>query len=137
MRKLNALVILCFGLVLASTARAQNPSGVNNAELNGEYAFTFNGFNGNSSGSLAFAAVGRFTADGAGHLRNGELDTNGVVAGAAVSAQSFTGTYAIGADGRGVMTLDMAGGSTTKFAFAMMANGDARFVEFDASAGSG
>jgi len=42
-------------------------------------------------------AVGRFTADGAGNLSSGELDTNGVGTGA-LTAQSFTGTYTIGAD---------------------------------------
>ncbi|HWZ78841.1 MAG TPA: N,N-dimethylformamidase beta subunit family domain-containing protein, partial [Candidatus Sulfotelmatobacter sp.] len=73
-----------------------------NAELNGDYAFTFNGIAGSGVGSSIFAAVGRFTADGAGNLTNGELDTNTVSGGGA--AQSFTGTYSIGADNRGVMT---------------------------------
>jgi len=103
----------------------------NNGELHGDYAFAFSGI---SSGSSAFAAVGRFTADGAGNLANGELDTNGT--GGGLSAQSFIGTYAIGSDHRGIMTL-IIGGGTTKFAFAMMANGNARFVEFDAGGGSG
>ena len=101
MRKLNALLVVCFALVFASTVQGQN--GVNNAELNGNYAFTFNGLTGNANGSVVFAAVGRFTADGAGNLTNGELETNGVGAGAALVAQSFTGTYSIGADNRGVM----------------------------------
>ena len=38
MKKLNALLIICFALVLASTVRAQT-TGVNNAELKGDYAF--------------------------------------------------------------------------------------------------
>jgi len=49
--------------------------------------------------SSVFVAVGRFTADGAGNLSSGELDTNGVGTGA-LTAQSFTGTYTIGADNR-------------------------------------
>ena len=81
-----------------------------------------------------FGAVGRFTADGAGNLTNGELDTNTVGGGGA--AQSFTGTYSIGADHRGVMNLNISGGSAM-LAFAMMANGNAQFIEFDASGGSG
>jgi len=133
MRKLNALLIVCFAAVLASSVRAQT-SGVNNAELNGNYAFTFTGIRGTGSISSVFAAVGRFTADGAGNLTNGELDTNTVGGGAA--AQSFTGIYSIGADGRGVMTFNIGGGSA-KLAFAMMANGNAQFIEFDASGGSG
>ncbi len=77
MKKLNALLFVCFAAVFASTARAQT-SGVNNAELNGNYTFNFNGFSvgvvGIASGrSVVFDAVGRFTADGAGNLTNGEL----------------------------------------------------------------
>src|SRR6266404_2490874 len=130
MRKLNVLLILCFALVFASIAQGQS----NNAALNGNYAFNFTGVSGNGAVSSVFGAVGRFTADGAGNLTNGELDTNTVGSGAA--AQSFTGTYAIGADNRGVMTLNIGGGSA-KLAFAMMANGNAQFIEFDAAGGSG
>jgi len=107
----------------------------NNAELNGSYAFAFNGIAGSGGGTSVFGAVGRFTADGAGNLTNGELVTNGVGAGA-TSPQAFTGTYVIGADNRGVMTLNIGGGSA-KLAFAMMANGNAQFIEFDAAGGSG
>jgi hypothetical protein len=134
MRKLSTLLILCFALLFASTARAQSNTGVNNAEMNGNYAFTFSGINGNGTTSSAFAAVGRFTADGAGNLTNGELDTNAVGGGGA--AQSFTGTYSIGADNRGVMTLNFSG-SSAKLAFAMLANGNAQFIQFDASGGAG
>src|SRR5882757_6035932 len=131
MRKLNVLLILCFALVFASIAQGQS----NNAELNGNYAFNFTGVSGNGTTSSVFGAVGRFTADGAGNLTNGELVTNGVGAGA-TSPQAFTGTYVIGADNRGVMTLNIGGGSA-KLAFAMMANGNAQFIEFDAGGGSG
>jgi len=77
----------------------------------------------------------RFTADGAGNITNGELDTNGVGIGTFV-AQAFTGTYSIGADHRGAMTFTGPGGSL-RFAFAMLANGNAHFIEFDASGGAG
>src|SRR5258708_25972859 len=89
---------------------------------------------GNSSASSIFATVGSFTADGAGNIANGEMDTNGVSGGAA--AQLFTGSYSIGADNRGVMRLSLPG-STANLPFAMLANGNARFIEFDASGGSG
>jgi len=134
MRKLNALLILFFALLLASTVQGQTNNGANNAALNGNYAFTFNGMSGNGTTSSVFGAVGRFTADGAGHLTNGELDTNAVGGGGA--AQAFTGSYSIGADNRGAMTLNFAG-STAKLAFAMLANGNAQFIEFDASGGAG
>jgi hypothetical protein len=132
MRKWNVLLILVFALFFASTLYGQ--AGVNNAAMNGDYAFTFTGMSGNGTFASGFATVGRFTADGAGNLTNGELDTNTVGGGGA--AQSFTGTYSIGADNRGVMTLNFSG-SSAKLAFAMLANGNAQFIEFDASGGSG
>lgn len=136
MRKLNVLLMLCFGLVFSSAVRAQGTSGVNNSELKGDYAFSFNGMTtGGGGASTPFAAVGRFTADGAGNLTNGELDANGVSTMEKAVAQAFTGTYSIGADHRGVMNLNIPGGGT--LAFAMMANGNAKFVEIDAGGGHG
>jgi hypothetical protein len=135
MRKLQILGIAYLALVTAGTVRAQG-SGVNNAELKGDYAFTFNGMTtGGSGGSTPFAAVGRFTADGAGNLTNGVLDTNGVGIPEKLIDQAFTGTYSIGADKRGLMNLNIPGGG--KLAFVMMSNGTAKFVEIDASGGNG
>ena len=136
MRKLNSLLILSLAVFLASTVRAQGSPGVNNAELKGDYAFTFDGMTtGGGNNSTPFAAVGRFTSDGAGNLTNGELDTNGVGLPEKLIAQTFTGTYGIGADHRGVMALNIPGGGT--LAFAMMSNGNAKFVEIDAAGGHG
>ena len=134
MIKWKALGILCLASCLASAVRAQ--TGVNNAALQGDYAFSFNGMTtGDGVTSTPFAAVGRFTADGAGNLTNGELDANGFGAMEKAVAQPFTGTYSIGADNRGVMSLNIPGGGT--LAFAMMANGNAKFVEIDAAGGHG
>src|SRR5438309_11728128 len=135
MRKLNAVLLLGLALLFGSKVQAQTNSGVNNAELNGNYAFMFSGVTGNSGGSSVFATVGRFTADGSGNITSGELDTNGVGPGAVLTAQAFTGTYSIGADNRGVMTLNIPGGA--KLAFAMTANGNAQFIEVDATGGVG
>ncbi len=136
MRKLNVLLILCFALVLASTVQAQTAPGVNNAELKGDYAFSFNGMStGGGGASSVFAAVGRFTADGAGNLTNGEMDANSATPTDKLVAQTFTGSYSIGADHRGVMSLNVPGGGT--LAFAMMANGNAKFIEIDAAGGHG
>ena len=160
MRQRNVRLMVCFGLLFfitwgagcAATAisagcsdscgaqAAPTPSAPaaanNNPALKGNYAFTFTGIKGNGTVSSISAAVGTFTADGAGNLTSGELDTNGVGTGAALIAQTFTGTYTIGTDTRGVMTWNLAAGAA-KFAIAMTANGNARFIEFDASAGSG
>src|SRR5260370_19919579 len=118
MRKVNVLLIVCFALVFASIARGQSNPGANNAELNGNYAFTFRGFSGNLATSSIFGAVGRFTADGAGNLTNGELDTNAV--GSRAAAQSFTGTYSIGADNPGGVKLNILG-SAARLALTMSA----------------
>ena len=134
MKKQSVLLMVCLALFFALPVWGQ--TGVNDGELNGNYAFTFNGMSGNASVSSAFAAVGRFKADGAGNLTNGELDTNGVGTAVALVAQPFTGTYSIGADHRGVMTFTI-GSSTTRLAFAMKADGNAQFMEFDAAGGSG
>jgi hypothetical protein len=135
MKKLNLMLTLGFVLIVPTTARAQN-----NSELKGDYAFSFTGMTtGDGTHSTPFAAVGRFTADGAGNLTNGELDTNGLgvsLGGVQKAvAQAFTGTYTIGADNRGVMNLNMPGGGT--LAFAMLSNGNAKFVEIDASGNHG
>ena len=129
---------MCVAALFAAMANAQS-SGVNNTELNGAYAFSFSGFSVNAGGSSPYAAVGRFTADGAGNLTNGELDSNGP--GAVNTALPFTGTYSIGSDNRGVMRIYSASGSAT-LAFAMMSNGNAKFIKFDGlpmfgTAGSG
>jgi hypothetical protein len=125
---------MCVGFLLASAVRAQ--AGVNDANLKGNYAFTFYGMTtGDGVTSTPFAAVGRFTSDGAGNLTNGELDANGFGTMEKAVAQPFTGTYSIGADNRGVMNLNIPGGGT--LAFAMMTNGNAKFVEIDASGGHG
>ncbi|HVH72354.1 MAG TPA: hypothetical protein VNB49_14755 [Candidatus Dormibacteraeota bacterium] len=135
MNKRYALLVVCFAFASASAVRAQN-SGVNNAELIGNYAFTFAGGTGTSGSFAVFAAVGRFTADGAGNLTNGVLDSNGGSAGSVFTAQPFTGTYTIGADNRGSLSLHVAGGTAT-YAFAMRADGGAEFIRFDASGGTG
>jgi len=102
-----------------------NASGVNNSELNGQYAFQLSGFD--ASGPVAIA--GEFTADGAGHLTNGLQDLNRV-AGVSTS-QAFTGTYSIGADNRGALTM---GTSTFVFSVASITSGVAakgHIIEFD------
>jgi hypothetical protein len=136
MRNMRLFLMVWVVLLFGAVVRAQSVSGVNDNELNGSYAFSFSGIRGNASISSVFAAVGRFTADGAGNLTNGELDTNGVGAGTALAAQSFTGAYSIGADHRGVVTFTGPGGSL-KFAFAMLASGNAHLIEFDATGGTG
>jgi hypothetical protein len=100
---------------------------VNNSELNGQYAFLLSGFD--AGGPVAIG--GEFTADGAGHLTNGLQDVNRT-SGVSTS-QAFTGTYAIGADNRGTLTI---GTATFAFSVGSITSGvaaKAHIIEFDAT----
>jgi hypothetical protein len=104
--------------------------GVNNSLVQGDYAFRFGGFN---SQQGMTAAAGSFSADGNGNIVGGLVDRTGV-AGGPQHGLALTGTYSIGANNLGVMTLNFADGSTGTYAMAVSADGSARFIEFDATA---
>ena len=87
-----------------------------NSSLKGNYVFSLSGLDVNGS---AFYALGAITADGNGNITGGEEDVNGVSLGY-LSASSTTGTYSIGADGRGTLTFSNAIGQF-QFAVAMQA----------------
>lgn len=97
------------------------------SKLIGHFAFLLNGFDANGTMHMA----GSFVADGNGQLNNGLLDINRV---AGVEAQvAFTGTYSLGADNRGELTLNSLLG-TSKFRFALNADAtEARMIEFDST----
>jgi hypothetical protein len=124
--------------VSASTsAGALMGGGANNAMLNGNYAFRFSGFGSTGgSGALGFIAeAGSFSADGKGNITGGVLDRNG--AAGPQSKVKFTGTYGVGANQLGAMTLDFVDGTSNTFALAVNSTGDARFIEFDDTTGAG
>ena len=102
-------------------------SGVNNSELNGQYAFLLSGFD--AGGPVAIA--GEFTADAAGHLTNGLQDVNRT---SGVSkSQAFTGTYAIGADNRGTLTMGTATFAFSVGSITLGVAAKAHVIEFDAT----
>ncbi len=100
------------------------PNAVNDSLLNGNYAFLVNGFDPNGH----FMAAGSFVADGAGNLTNGVIDTNDPAN--LQLNQSFSGSYLIGLENLGTLTFTSLGRT---FALAMMADGNARIIEFDAT----
>ena len=108
----------------------------NNAELNGHYAFVFSGFKDNG-GTMEVVAAS-FTADGNGNITNGVEDDDDATG--AQPSQTFTGTYTLGADNRGTMTLTTQSG-TVVLAFSV---GDiqsgvvtkARLIRFDDLSGT-
>jgi len=106
--------------------------GVSNSLLQGDYAFRFGGFN--PQGMTA--AAGSFSADGNGNIVGGLVDRSGV-AGGAQRGLALTGTYSVGANNLGVMTLNFADGTTAIYAIAVSADGSGRFIEFDPTATAG
>jgi len=98
----------------------------NNSKLNGQYAFLLKEFD--LFG--AYVAAGTITADGNGNL-TGIEDVNRAL-GPLVNAP-ITGTYKLGGDNRGTMTITNSQGSLT-FAFALGTTGkNGRLVSFDNS----
>jgi hypothetical protein len=113
-------------------------SSANNAELNGQYAFLLSGFD---AGGNPLASAGSFTANGAGSITTGVDDTNGTGLTAPVAnATILSGTYSVGPDNRGKLTLTTASGSAT---FVLALNsitagiaGGGYITEFDGSGNS-
>jgi hypothetical protein len=106
----------------------------NNAKLNGHYAFLLQGYDGD--GNVAIA--GDFVADGNGNITSGIADydfSSGILF---VQGAAFSGTYSVGPDSRGSMTITggFASGLSQTFTFALssIASGVAsrgRLVEVD------
>ncbi|MFZ1136681.1 MAG: hypothetical protein WAN69_17155 [Candidatus Korobacteraceae bacterium] len=97
-----------------------------NASLKGNYVFSLKGID---ASGFAFYAVGTVTADGNGNITGGEEDLNDVGSGY-FTTTSVTGTYAVGADGRGGLTLTSSIGSFA-YAFAMRGLTNAGLNEID------
>ena len=86
------------------------PPTATDAELHGPYAFLFQGYDDTVAGVVAYqtASVGSLSADGNGVITSGEVDSNhqtSTVTGATIATQQALGTYTVGADGRGFLTL--------------------------------
>jgi len=99
--------------------------GVNNLQLQGSYAFRFGGFGPHGM----TVSAGSFTADGNGKISGGMMDQIG--AANARTGLAFSGTYAVGANHLGEMTLNLPNGQTGIYALAVSSSGNARFIEFD------
>jgi len=105
-----------------------DPSNSNNSQLDGAYAFALNGFD----GSGAYTAVGSFLADGAGNVSSGLMDTNdpaGVQLGL-----TFSGSYSLGPDNLGTMSLSIPGVGVRTFAIALRSSNSSSIIEVDALA---
>ena len=112
------------------------PQSTNNSLLHGQYAFSSPGFYTTSGEGYALAFVGSLQFDGAGNV-SGEFDADLQVAvTTSIKTGTFSGTYSIGPDNRGLMVLTspQGVGATFVLAVADVSNGVASTVfaiEFD------
>ncbi len=110
--------------------------GVNNALLNGSYAFTFTGFTNGSMASTQYgtASVGVLTFDGTTGV-TGSYDANSAVAGYLASQTISNGSYRLNADNRGTIVFTTNGQTTTfTITVSQVAGGAAaqiKLLEFD------
>jgi hypothetical protein len=103
--------------------------------LSGNYAFEFSGFN--THGSIV--AAGSFVSDGVSKITGGVEDFN-TITGPPTNGtlETFTGTYTIGADGRGTLTFNTSQSGTVVYAFALDSKGlHGRLIESDSSGNTG
>lgn len=115
-----------------------NATGMNlNSELSGQYAFLIQGFD--DATGQQIVTVGSFIADGNSNITKGEEDRNGPAG--YNPAVTFSGTYAVGLDNRGTMTINDSLGASDTFAFALgaISSGVASkgtILEFDDTTGT-
>jgi hypothetical protein len=113
-----------------------------NSLLTGSYAFLVSGYITPGAPQAPIAWAGSLVADGNGNL-SGVIDSAG--SSPSVSAQSVTGTYIIGNDDRGILTINTNGVGVPTLTFDISVGsgvgfqlaGKAALVETDAAKGSG
>lgn len=106
-----------------------------NAMLNGRYVFSVGGADSNGS----YTATGTIVADGAGNITGGEQDytDESIQAG----PDGVTGSYSIGPDGRGSVTLNVSNtnlphNGVETFSIAVTSTTHALVIQFDGTATS-
>ncbi len=122
-------------VTITSATAACSDSG-SESLLKGQYAFVLSGFS--DSGFLA--AVGSFTADGAGKITAGILDSNGALVQTGASIDPTRSSYSVGANHLGCATIVTSAGTfTTRLSVGGITSGVAtqgRVVEWDTTSGS-
>jgi hypothetical protein len=111
----------------AGSAVAQSGGPFTAASLTGSYAF---GSKGDTLTVDGIGTVGRFTSDGSGNISAGEYDSNrdGVPS---TSDVTFTGSYTMGSNGRGNVTLLPSIGGSIHDIFYMVSPSRAFFLTDD------
>jgi hypothetical protein len=96
-----------------------------NASLTGQYAFVATGLDTNGP----YTVAGSVTTDGMGNVTGGEEDF--VDPSFINTAASMLGTYAVGSDGRGTMSLTVSNFGPQTFSFSVTSANHAQLIEFD------
>ena len=107
---MKRLLVSMAGICLlwnAVKASAQVPS-FNSASLNGTYVFRLHA-NGVSTNTYSYSMVGVLTANGSGAITGGQFDLNNGAGASPQTPMTLTGTYTVNSDGRGTLTLNVAG----------------------------
>lgn len=110
----------------------QDSSAFKNAGVNGTYVFRTSGMDAASS---PMGQVGVFSADGAGHITGGNVDTNdfGTISSPAVTLNPSTYTVGDTTHGRGTLQLNTASAGAS-FAFYVVNANKIKLIESDAGA---
>ena len=106
------------------TAPAWADEGFTNRDFKGDYAFHLDGVltsSGTSAVTAYNAAVGRFTADGAGNITQG---TRSLTANGTIIDETFTCTYKVNPDGTGTATCAFSVFGTTTLDLVLADDGD-------------
>jgi Bacterial Ig-like domain (group 2) len=109
----------------SGTFEKQDPAAFNSGAVVGNYVFRLSGLD---SGGSRMAEVGVFSADGAGNISNGLEDLNDN--GATSSSVAVSGTYTVGANGRGTEVLSTSMGSAN-FAIYVVSANKANYIQID------
>jgi hypothetical protein len=111
----------------SGTFEKQDPAALNAGAVVGNYVFRLGGLD---SGGNRMAEVGVFSADGAGNISNGLEDINDNGSGS--SSVAVSGTYTVGAHGRGTEVLNTSLGSAN-FAIYVVSANRANFIQVDSA----
>ncbi len=104
-----------------------------NSQLNGSYTFSTSGID---NGGNFFAIVGTFTANGSGGVTGGSLDYSDPGSQVLQNFPINGGSYAVGSDGRGTVTLTAGSLGKIGFDFVLSSTSHGLIIRFD-SGGTG
>lgn len=124
------LLVFCAGCGTNGIGGLIGTGHFSNGSLNGPYVYQITGWDFGSGLAVPYSEAGIFTADGSGHITSATDDFveegNG-----GVSTNTATGTYGVGTDGRGVLTLNFTGGGSITLDISLVSSSKLYLIEED------